>query len=266
MGRVYEYRGLLAATWDLLRGDTSAWEDRAFYREVILEYGQPALDVGCGTGRLLLDFLADGLDVDGVDNSPEMLALCGLKAEAAELRPTLVLAEMERLVLLRRYRTIIVPSSSFQLLTDMDAARSAMGRFHDSLEPGGALVMPFMILWEPGSPTEHDEWKLMVERVRSEDGAVVRRYAKARYDVAAQLEHTEDRFEISLSGEAIASEHHVRSPATRWYSQEEAKALYERAGFAGVQIWSGFTRKPALRGDTLFCVIGTRAEGGEPGA
>lgn len=266
MGRAYEYRGLLAATWDVLRGDTSAWEDRAFYREVILEYGQPALDVGCGTGRLLLDYLAAGLDVDGVDNSPEMLALCGLKAEAADLRPTLVLAEMERLVLLRRYRTIIVPSSSFQLLTEIEAAHSAMRQFHHHLEPGGALVMPFMILWEPGSPTEHDEWKLMVERVRSEDGAVVRRYSKSRYDVTAQLEHTEDRFEVSLNGEIIASEDHARSPATRWYSQAEAKALYEHAGFAGVQIWSGFTRKPALRGDTLFCVIGMRAEGGEPDA
>ncbi|MBI3975988.1 MAG: class I SAM-dependent methyltransferase, partial [Armatimonadetes bacterium] len=41
----YEYRGLLAATWDLLRGDTSQWEDRFFFRDLILDYGQPVLDV-----------------------------------------------------------------------------------------------------------------------------------------------------------------------------------------------------------------------------
>ena len=66
----YEYRDLLAQTWDLFRGDTSGWVDRFFYRDIITEYGQPVLDVGCGTGRLLLDYMGEGVDIDGVDNSP----------------------------------------------------------------------------------------------------------------------------------------------------------------------------------------------------
>lgn len=72
----YEYRGLLAQTWDLFRGDTSQWPDRLFYREFISQHGGRMLDVGCGTGRLLLDYLMDGVDIEGVDNSPEMLTLC----------------------------------------------------------------------------------------------------------------------------------------------------------------------------------------------
>ncbi|HYB01252.1 MAG TPA: class I SAM-dependent methyltransferase, partial [Ktedonobacteraceae bacterium] len=76
----YEYRGLIAEAWDLLRGDTSEWEDRPFYRDIIRASGQPALDIGCGTGRLLLDYLADGIDIDGVDVSPEMLEVCRQKA------------------------------------------------------------------------------------------------------------------------------------------------------------------------------------------
>jgi len=39
---------------------------------VIAQAGQPVLDVGCGTGRLLLDYMQQGIDVDGMDNSPEM--------------------------------------------------------------------------------------------------------------------------------------------------------------------------------------------------
>ncbi len=74
----YEYTGMMAAAWDLLRDDTSTWEDRFFYCDLILRHGQPALDVGCGTGRLLLDYLAQGIDIDGVDISPEMLAICAL--------------------------------------------------------------------------------------------------------------------------------------------------------------------------------------------
>ena len=72
----YEYRDLIATTWDLLRSDISHWPDKFFYRDFITLKIEPVLDVGCGTGRLLLDYMADGIDIDGVDNSPEMLALC----------------------------------------------------------------------------------------------------------------------------------------------------------------------------------------------
>src|SRR5437588_9614970 len=109
----YEYRGPKAAYWDLLRGDTSRWEDRPFYWAAIKASGEPALDVGCGTGRLLLDFLAQGINIDGVDNSPEMLELCRQKAQPLGLRPALFQQSMEDLQLPRAYHTIIVPSSSF---------------------------------------------------------------------------------------------------------------------------------------------------------
>src|SRR5436190_23495097 len=114
----YEYRGLIAQAWDLLRGDTSEWEDRPFYRDIIRVNGQPVLDIGCGTGRLLLDYLVEGIDIDGVDVSPEMLELCRQKAHKRGLHPTLYQQPMEALDLSRSYRTIMVPSSSFQLLTD----------------------------------------------------------------------------------------------------------------------------------------------------
>src|SRR6185436_3675545 len=98
----YEYHGLMAEAWDLLRGDYSGWPDRPFYLEAIRRFGEPALDVGCGTGRLLLDYLAQGVDCEGVDNSPEMLAICEEKARAAELTPTLYEQQMEELDLPRR--------------------------------------------------------------------------------------------------------------------------------------------------------------------
>ena len=107
----YEYRGLIAQAWDLLRGDYSTWPDRPLYREIIERQAGPALDVGCGTGRLILDYLAAGLDVDGVDNSPDMLALCRAKAAGLgiDVENRLYLQEMDRLDLPRRYATIFVP-------------------------------------------------------------------------------------------------------------------------------------------------------------
>ena len=42
----------------------------------LVEAGQPALDLGCGTGRLLVPWVAAGLDVDGVDAAPDMITAC----------------------------------------------------------------------------------------------------------------------------------------------------------------------------------------------
>lgn len=255
-----DYWGLKVSSWDLLRGDTSRWPDKGFFRDVIRDSGQPALDVGCSTGRLLLDYLAEGIDIDGVDLSPEMLALCEEKAEQRGLHTTLFEQRMEALNLPRRYRTIIVPSNSFQLVTDPDDATAAMGRFFAHLEPGGTLAMPFMILWS-GETTEHiihGEWKCVAERVRPEDGALVRRWSRSTFDLTQQLEHIDDRFEAIREGAMLASEEHTRSPATRWYTQAQAVALYRETGFTDIRVASGFTHELATGDETLFCVLGAR--------
>ena len=84
-GGELEYTGLMAQAWDPLRGDTADWPDRAWFRTLIEEIGQPVLDVGCGTGRLLLDFLADGVDIDGIEISTDMLHLLRAKAASSGL-------------------------------------------------------------------------------------------------------------------------------------------------------------------------------------
>lgn len=253
----YEYRGLMAATWDLFRGDTARWGDRPRYRELIQRHGQPALDVGCGTGRLLLDYLAEGLDVDGVDTSPEMLALCRQKAARLGLRPRLYQQAMERLDLPRRYGTIVVPSSSFQLLTDPEQARVAMRRFFDHLLPGGALAMSIMALWGEGAPLE-TAWSLRAEQVRPEDGAVVRRWSRRRYDPAVQLEHTEDRYEVVRDGAVVATEAHRRSPATRGYTHAQVRDLYAAAGFADVRLFREWGAEPAAADDPVVLAVGAK--------
>lgn len=248
----YEYRGLMAQAWDLLRGDTTHWSDRFFYLDVIREVGQPVLDVGCGTGRLLLDYLAQGIDIDGVDNSPEMLALCRAKAEALGLRPNLYEQEMEALALPRRYQTILIPSSSLQLVIEPARVDEALRRFRAHLLPGGAVVASIMTLWRAGEPLE-SEWE---RSARRPDGALIRRVARSRYDPATACEHTEDLYQVIADGRVVAEERHRRSPATRSYTQAEARALFERAGFGDVRLCSGFTRAPARPEDTLFTVIG----------
>lgn len=255
----YEYKGLMAQAWDVLRGDTSQWADRFFFLDQIAEFGQPVLDVGCGTGRLLLDYLQQGIDIDGVDNSPEMLELCREKAAKAGLAPRLYQQHMEHLDLPRRYLTILIPSSSLQLVIDPASVAQAMERLVAHLEPGGVLVAPIMTLWKQGDLLE-DEWEKTARR--AEDGAIFRRVARSRFDPLTQCEATEDLYQLIVDDVVVAEELHQRSPATRSYAQQEARELFEQAGLVNIQLFKEFTGQPVEPDDSIFTLVGRKAGDG----
>ena len=105
-----------------------------------VEAGQPALDVACGTGRVLIPLLQAGLDVDGSDLSPDMLALCRERAEREGLTPNLYAQASHELDLPRSYRTIAM-CGSFGLGGNADHDRQALQRMYDHFEPGGLLIL-----------------------------------------------------------------------------------------------------------------------------
>jgi SAM-dependent methyltransferase len=248
-----EYTGLMAEAWDAFRGDTSDWPDRQRFLELIRERGEPVLDVGCGTGRLLLDYLALGVDIDGLEISPDMLAILRTKAAKAglDVDGRIHLGAMEMMALPRSYRTILVPSSSFQLLFSDEQALAAMARFVTHLEPGGTLAMPFIRFPGPADETWTRETTLA-------DGSLVRRTSRAWFDPTVGFEQTDERWDVLRDGVVVRSERKVRSPATRAWSDAAIAALYETAGFVDVEWWSEFSRDPATPTDEVVTVVGRR--------
>lgn len=254
-----EYTGLMALAWDPLRGDTSGWEDRALYRALIDEIGQPVLDVGCGTGRLLLDFLADGVDIDGIEISGDMLQLLRSKAASAGLVVDGRIHEtsMEAMDLPRRYRLVLVPSSSFQLLVDPAVAAQAMRRFHACLLPGGTLMMPWIDLAQD-HPNGADD--VFTREAALPDGSVIRRWCRSWYDAATELESTDDRYQLLRDGRLVAEERKVREPAVRGYTRLAIESLHREAGFEPPTFLAEFTREPA-RGDERIVTSVARRPG-----
>ena len=255
--KAYEDRDMLASTWDLRRGDMSDSPDRQFCRNFVEINGQPALDVGCGTGRLLLEFMADGMQVDGVDVSPEMVELCRQKAADQSLSPNLYVQAMEALALPRRYRSIIVPSYSFQLVTDLHDAERTLRRFYEHLSPGGRLLLTIWHSKRDG-PAEWSDWYLIAEKERSEDGKVIRRQERSMYDPATQLRHTENRYELLENGQVLYAEEHRRSPELRNYTLAQIRQMLAKARFTEIEAVSEYSSDPATEDDGYFCIMGKR--------
>src|SRR6185503_2757171 len=96
------YDGIAAEMWDSMGGDTPG-ADYEFYARKIRELSGTALDLTCGSGKHLLRYLHQGLDVEGVDASEIMLLNCRRKAAAQGLNPSLYQQSMQSLSLPRKY-------------------------------------------------------------------------------------------------------------------------------------------------------------------
>jgi len=237
------------------------------YFRRFVERGQPALDVACGTGRLLLPYLRDGLDVDGCDISPDMLELCREAAASEGLSPTLHAQAMHELDLPRRYQTIFV-CGALGLGSTRAQDLEALRRFHDHLEPGGTFVLDNQVPY-----ADARGWQYWLKEKRSElpeprreprerrmgsDGA---EYALSHrllaFDPLAQQETLEMRAFMWKDGELVAEEEHRLTMTS--YFRDELVLMLERAGFVDVEVRGEYNDAEPSPVDEFLVYVARRA-------
>jgi SAM-dependent methyltransferase len=235
----------------------------SYFQKFIEDDGQPALDLACGTGRLLVPYLRAGLDVDGCDISADMIALCRERAEAEGLSPNLFVQAMHELALRRRYRTIVV-CGGFGLGASREQCFESLRRIYDHLEPGGLLLLdneaPYADegLWRHWLEEERHAapkpWRELGQgdRRRGSDGAEYElRSRVVELDPLAQQVTLEMRADRWRDGEQSSEEHVLKMSL---FFTHELSAMLERAGFADVTLRGDYTdREPD--GDTGFVVF-----------
>jgi SAM-dependent methyltransferase len=113
--------------------------DAAFYRDLARKAGGPILELGCGTGRVLIPIADEGIECVGLDSSPEMLAVLRAKQPPACL--SLVEGRMERFDLGdRRFHLVTAPFRAFSDLLDVDAQLACLACIRRHLVPGGLFA------------------------------------------------------------------------------------------------------------------------------
>lgn len=130
-----------AELYDLLN---QANQDLSFYLDFATKQGGRVLDLACGSGRLIPGLLDAGLDVTGLDLSPQMIARAREKLGERAAEVELVVGDMRSFSFQERFNTILIPyCSMIYMLTDED--RLAVFRAcREHLLPGGYLVFDFL--------------------------------------------------------------------------------------------------------------------------
>lgn len=226
------------AVLDGVEGAAGGWggDDVAFYRELAHEADGPALEIGVGTGRVYLDLLREGLDVDGVDVSEGMLERLREKAADGGLQASVWKGDVTDLDVDRTYGLVYCPARAFNHLETLDGQRAAMQSVHDALAPGGTFALNTFVP-DPEFVAEHyGEW----------DGSEVtvdgdRYTVESRTDLVDPVERVANyRKRVVRDGEVVAS---VETPLAL-VSKREFALLFEVAGFTSWAFYGGFEREP----------------------
>lgn len=131
---------LIAKVYATDMGQSMAFDDVGYYRALCLARGGHTLELGCGTGRILLPLMHSGIDIAGVDQSPAMLAELQLQAQALQLQPALSLGTLTAFSTLPCH-TILAPYSVVTYLTDVMQLALFFRAVRQGLAPAGMLVL-----------------------------------------------------------------------------------------------------------------------------
>jgi len=241
------YDGLVAEAYDTWLPPDGNYSDRDLYRDIVRKGDGPALELGCGNGRLLVGYVADDLDVEGVDSAADMLAICRRHADAAGLTVTLHHADWTSLDLGREYATIYNPAGSFSLIDDEDAARRALVAWLGHLRPGGRLVLGMGI---PHPDAESDwEWRLRRSATRS-DGVTFMVHQAVSLDPPTRVANSIDRHEIWEPDGTLRTTY-LRRHRLRFRSPDEITDALRDCGYEDVK---------TAGSDAAFLAFGRRGQ------
>jgi len=253
--------GLIAEWW--AEFNTDGPEIDYFGR--LVERGQPALDAGCGTGRMLLPWLRAGFDVDGCDLSADMISLCRSRARRENFDPSLFVQPLHALDPPRHYRTIVA-CGVFGLGSTRAQDQEALHRFRRCLDVGGTLLLDNEVpyansqLWQRWTREERKRlpmpWPQGERRLAADGTELVLRTRTAHVDPLDQTAVLEIRAERWRDGRLAASEE--RSLSMRMYFRDELLLMLDRAGFSNVDVRGGYANEDAT-GDHDFLVYIARA-------
>lgn len=233
---IWDYSGLIADAYDHYFGAEPFW-DQAYYFGRVQANGGRALEIACGTGRLLLPLLRDGLQVEGLDTSADMLARLRHKAAVMNLSPRLHQAPMQDFDLPQRFRTVFVPAGSFQILVEDEHVHRALDNFARALEPGGEVLIPIDPSRELALADGH--WRLRRQVHVTAHGADLTVHERYELDPGGRLLHWHLRYEVCRPGDRI--EAFFRRHLLRRYGAGEFEAQLVAAGFAEVRTSRGYT-------------------------
>jgi SAM-dependent methyltransferase len=247
----YECHRFVAETYDLV----PAYANRAdtdFYLQYCKAAGR-VLELGCGTGRVLLPAARAGVRTTGIDLSEYMLDILRRKladeeASVAE-RVNLIQGNVTEFDLKERFELVIIPFRVLQHLLTVEEQIDCLTRVHRHLTDDGLLVFDvFQVNFDYLLGPQVGEEREDVPEYGLPDGRLLRRTGRV-----AEVHRAEQYSDVELIHYLTDRNGHterlVQAFPMRWFFPFEMEHLLTRCGLRVRDLFGDFDGSP-LRDDS----------------
>jgi len=244
-----EYPEYFARFYDLIYHQIRDGVDNKFYLGEIKNTKGKVLEVGTGTGRLLIEALENGADIYGIDISPSMLDFLEAKLKAED-RNRISLQNIVDFKLNFKFDLIIAPFRVFMHLTEKENQLKALNNVYSHLRPGGKFI--FDVFVPELMPLIKGLDNVTDFEGEYESGNRVRRIVSTNPDVINQIINITFRFEWN---KGISNFRKEWETPMRFFFRFELEHLIERSRFKNYRISGDFSGNDLNKNSKEFIVI-----------
>lgn len=228
--------------------------DLEFYKELALQSGKKALELGVGTGRVAIPLAKVGITVVGIDNSVHMLKTAKEKlakeTEAVKRGVILKRGDMKNFELKQSFPFIYIPASTFDHNITVEEQKQTLSCVYKHLEKNGTFVFDL----EQATP-DKPETSWWIDRKEIDGRRIVVRSIFKRRDIAKRTCIFDLFYDVYGNGKLLKRYYEYGEVAI--ISKEEIIKLLEENGFRVESIYGDFD-KSKYRNDSPRKVLVAR--------
>lgn len=255
----------MATYWDLLYEDRTI--DIPFYIDLAKKSPPPILELGCGTGRVLIPIAKEGLDIIGCDNSPDMLNVAQKKVDAllsnTRNKIRLIVSDMSNIDFNEQYGLIFLAFNSFSYLLSIAEQKATLKKVFHHLQKGGCFAFDILNP-EYGRYTDRhsenaDFLKLSGREWENPNtGNRVVEWFSRNYDLTNQIMHEIQVWE-EISDDNTSIRRYYRDRRQRYSFRYEVEHLLESAGFNLETVYGDFCCNPVTPTSTQIVYVARKS-------
>lgn len=250
-----EYKGFFAEFYDILQGEAN---EVSAYCDFIDQYKDPVLEIGCGTGRLLIPLAKKGYDITGIDLSEDMLDICRDKLNKQKLndRVKLVKADMRNFKLDQKFNFIFTACNTIFHLLSLDDLKSFLNSVKYHLTDGGVFVIDISAPNIKGM-IDSDGEEFTSEYIYPEKGTKIVNYFSPEYDILNQMET--DTIVLKEYDEGKLIREASTEVNLTFFWPRELKIVLESCGFKIIEKYGSIQGDPLNSDSNEIIILSTLA-------
>ncbi len=250
-GWSYDY---IADVYETDMGSNLPFDDIGYYAQACRSARGRALELGCGTGRITLPLLRDGIDLVGIDRSWPMLRRLADRAALLGVPARAICMDARDLAFATSFSIIFAPFSMIVYVTDEGDLSRLLMAARALLEPDGRLLLDAFV------PREVSRFATFQEDYDRPHG--FGRLARCRRITPLGDGRNKIERRYRLTGSGVAEREWTTVDIIRPFTAEMLAAAAEKFGFALEYVDHNYGQGSSSEPDFATVVLRAREAGG----